>query len=173
MPTVTLADLTAIMAEHGLSQERLARFLRVGRSTVQRAFATNTVGPKLALAVLTARKETRMKRTTCVTPAMLLEAGYNTYVDYNKRADPGYKMSYQKRVEDENGTLYFININHGHLVIPPDVDFEYIAPYSQFRRGDLTFNVEMLHHHETIEQIEEFFGDMWANMKCDRYDSFG
>jgi len=88
-----------------------------------------------------------------------------------------YRGSYQKRLADDDGIRYFTTITHS--VIPPrPLHGEYgtldlFAPLVQLKRGDLTFNVEMVSHGESVRQMEAFFAEMWTTMRLDHHAKSG
>jgi len=108
-----------------------------------------------------------------ITLGALLSVGYNQFHDRSAadRLGEWYRASFQKRVRDEFGTRYFITIRHG--VMPamsgsPARDF--FTPENQFTKDGTTFNVEMLHHRESLEQVEAFFDHLWTTLRLDYYE---
>ena len=110
----------------------------------------------------------------CITQAILEAAGYRRYRN-SSRADSlreAYRDSYQKAITDERGKRYFIDIVRGHFYyLDRGIDREFVTPSVQFRRGDTTVEVEMIHHQETLAQVEAFFAEMWTTMRFDYYET--
>jgi len=106
----------------------------------------------------------------------LIAAGYKPFTDFTKVQSLGdwYRNSYQKRFTDAAGTRYFITICHAIIVIPnrvpPSDPSDSFSASNQFTKGDMAFNVDMLYHDETLDQVETFFHDLWTNMKLDYYE---
>ena len=108
-----------------------------------------------------------------MTPETLLATGYAQFHDRMAETSLGewYLASFQKRVRDEFGTRYFITIRHA--VIPEisgNPRRNSFTPANQFTKDGTTFNVEMLHHDESLEQIEAFFDSMWTTLRLDYYE---
>ena len=108
-----------------------------------------------------------------MTPQTLLGAGYTQFHDRMAEDSLGewYRASYQKRVRDKFGTRYFITIRHS--VIPAmfgNPQRNSFAPENQFTKDGTTFNVEMLHHNESVEQVEAFFDHLWTTLRLDYYE---
>lgn len=103
----------------------------------------------------------------------LLDNGYRPYQDTmaQQNLQDWYRATYQRRVTDEHGTRYFINIHHG--VAPPrngEPERPFFEPHNQFQRTGTTFNIMMLHHNETLTEVEAFFAELWTTMKLDYYE---
>ena len=108
-----------------------------------------------------------------LSPEILLSAGYKNFHDRMSADKLGewYRASYQKRVSDETGTRYFITIRHGVMpAMSGQPSREFFTPENQFAKGGTTFNIEMLHHDESLEQVEAFFAEMWATLRLDYYE---
>jgi len=106
----------------------------------------------------------------------LLAAGYQTFHDSHaaSKLPDWYQASYQKRFTDPLGIRYFITIVHN--VMPANFSRSglpsktFFTPSNQFSRGGVTFNVEMLHYTESLDQVESFFADLWESMHLDYYE---
>jgi len=97
----------------------------------------------------------------------LLESGYQTFNAAVLR--PNSYISYQKRVQDNEGTKYFINI---HRYEYEDGDrFEIDC---QFTRDDDCFNIFMFNRDDhTIEYVEKTIEDFWVLNKFNYYEWSG
>lgn len=108
-----------------------------------------------------------------LTPEILLTAGYRQFTDPSgaDRLGDWYRASYQKQVWDDVGLRYFITVRHGiapaHAGNPARAFF---TPANQFTVGGTVFNVEMLHHDESLAEVEAFFERMWTTMRLDYYE---
>ena len=111
-----------------------------------------------------------------LTPQLLLTNGYMKFHDPSAaaRMTDWYQASYQKRVRDDKGTRYFITISHS--VMPAgwsgrdNAEQHFFTPSNQFNKGDITFNIDMIYHNHTLDEVEQFFHDLWEKMELDRYD---
>lgn len=106
-----------------------------------------------------------------ITRDQLLAAGYKPFSQRNLKQFTS--QFYQKRFDDSVGKKYFITIaeydNRQYQDrIPQLKDFSY-SPESQFETRGVIFDVEM-HSPESVEQMENFFEDMWKSMMCDYYE---
>lgn len=106
----------------------------------------------------------------------LIAAGYMKFFDSQKARSLGdwYQTSYQRRVMDAVGTRYFITISHSLITMPGHETRESFEASNQFTLGGengQTFEVTMLYHNETREQMEKFFHDLWTNMRLDYYEA--
>jgi hypothetical protein len=106
-----------------------------------------------------------------VTPQELVSAGYAKVYDTTAELQLGgwYRDSYQKHITDEVGMRYFITIAYG-IMPHNDHASPFFTPTSQFRKDGIVFNVEMLWHGETREQVEAFFAELWSTMRLDYYE---
>ena len=110
----------------------------------------------------------------------LLDNGYRYWEDKLK----GSEGLYQKRVKDEKGTKYFLNVYHWDWTkydpntVRPD-SFTYDGQFRLDEEGkDNTINVSFggdfldNDHTEvtTIEDAEKFFEDLFNKMKFDYYE---
>jgi hypothetical protein len=103
---------------------------------------------------------------TAISVQTLLDADYTEYHGlFDTRL-------FQKRVHDEIGLRYFITFYHGiHPARSADEQPRpYFFPRDQFTHNGLTFNIEVLLHDESIEQIERFWADTWVAMGIDYYE---
>jgi hypothetical protein len=106
-----------------------------------------------------------------ITADQLLATGYRKSIcDGSKQFT---NVLYQKRIDDECGKRYFINVwewdNRMHVGVPND--FSYQAE-GQFKDGcDNTFNIELLTN-DSIEQVEAFFADTWERLGYAHYEMF-
>jgi hypothetical protein len=122
------------------------------------------------------RKKSTMSQTdtTKLTTEILVAAGYRPFPDRMaaEKLEDWYRCSYQKRIRDEIGTRYFITFLHG--VVPAKHNHgeerAFFTPSNQFNKGSLTFNLEVLVHNQTLEEIEHFFEETWTTMKLDYYE---
>jgi hypothetical protein len=100
-------------------------------------------------------------------------AGWLSYRDSLKDRDAGfYQGSWQKRVRDENGTRYFINVNLWHFPAHPD-DRKSAAAEVQFSEvGEErnVVNVTPLRTFGSIDEIEAYFADVWAKLGLGYYE---
>ena len=109
-----------------------------------------------------------------MTPDDLLRAGYERFHDPLAAQALGdwYRGSYQRRITDNVGIKYFITIRHS--IVPPqfgDTGSRYVfTAENQFTRGGMVMNIELLDGAESIEQIEEFFAELWCNLHLDYYE---
>lgn len=108
--------------------------------------------------------------------ASLVKAGYRPFRDKSAflKGD-GCEALWQKRVDDDCGTRYFVNVYEWRLdrVVP---DYKGRSPsFSsevQFSRGEEAV-VDIRYHgqeNQTIENIESFFAKAWADMGFDHHE---
>ena len=92
------------------------------------------------------------------------EAGYKKYpANGYKNAD----SLFQKRIDDEIGKKYFIDIlcYDFRKFAHPNTDFSF-EPHVQFREGsgDAVDVVLLLNEEKSLEEVEEFFDKMWKTL---------
>ena len=114
--------------------------------------------------------------------ANLEAAGFKPFMDSLKKMSMGkwYDSSWQKRVDDDTGIKYFVNVTVSSMPLKFDDSNEEISfshsPDVQFTtagREAITFNVEMLPKHNlTISEMEEFFENMWVDMYVRHYEAY-
>lgn len=106
-----------------------------------------------------------------MTPEQLLAAGYRQFHDQITGLGDFYRTSFQKIIIDEFGIRYFITITHGVFPTGPDRSAQpFFTPSTQFHRRNSTFNVTMLHHDETVEEVEAFFDELWQTLTLAYYE---
>lgn len=101
----------------------------------------------------------------------ILNAGYKEYKPTPFHSE-GVTRCFQKRFDDEKGKKYFIDINkwefppHPHTgeQIPESYEFE-----TQFNKNDKPMNITLFNRWE-IEEVEQFFEEMWIKMNLDYYE---
>lgn len=110
-------------------------------------------------------------------PGKFVAAGFKKHTsDPLNRDKDGYITSFQKRVTDDRGTRYFIDVAQFRFILPGRCDMEHYGITGQFCRngGKQTFNVDMFSSGvESVVDIEEFFDAMWRGLKCDYYECWG
>lgn len=115
-----------------------------------------------------------------ITAENLAASGYR---HFPRRAnDPEHRAGlYQKRVEDESGTRYFINVEEYDfkgLNIPDVVrEKQRFSPNGQFSRGEgdsdtMTFSFSQSSD-ATIEDMEAFFDELFTKMEFNHYEHNG
>lgn len=112
-------------------------------------------------------------RSFVVTETDLVEAGFYPIKDHPSRRTlkDWFTAGFQKRFEDPQGTRYFLEVVLSRVPrSPASTPTQFCTPSAQFRRNETFFNIEMLRHHETIEEMQAFFEEMWHVMQCDHYE---
>ncbi len=102
----------------------------------------------------------------------LVKYGFHPYQDKMKQKK-GYVTSWQKKITDDLGTQYFIDVTHCHLDYSgvPDTSQHLFSGFAQMTKDGQTFNVELLHV-KSVEQCEAFFDNVFHSLKCERYSLF-
>jgi hypothetical protein len=96
-------------------------------------------------------------------------AGYKPYHDFIKGRpeDRFYKGSWQRRIIDDRGTRYFINVNlyefDGTRAASAEVQFHTLDD----REGD-AINIDR--RVNAIPEIEAFFAEVWEKLGCGYYE---
>ena len=106
-----------------------------------------------------------------ITDQVLIENGY-------KRHKPdifheGASDLYQKRIDDSNGKKYFINIYKYNFKDIPNHPFPnkiyWQSEVQLFLVNDKVCNIEYFGNLEDINDIENFFNDIWYRMGIFKY----
>ena len=102
-----------------------------------------------------------------ITAETLINSGYRKYPATWR---PYASAVYQKRVDDEHGKKYFVNVyEYAGTMSSPKYSYEGDA---QFVDGyGNTFNVQLLHP-ESVEQVDEFFERIFVSLKCEHYEEW-
>ena len=105
-----------------------------------------------------------------------LERGYRPYVDSMKCSDrvPSYYLgSVQKRITDDHGTRYFININmydmsainsNAQTRFTASVDCQITVDSETSKVLDASFSFE------DFDSAEKLLDDIWSKMSFDHYE---
>ena len=109
-----------------------------------------------------------------ITAQQLIDSGYRKYSGQTGKQFSN--VTYQKRVDDELGKKYFINIsewdNHEHkLRYSGMLDFSYEADAQLTDALGQVFNVELLSPAD-IWLVEAFFEGLWVSKRCEYYEKF-
>lgn len=106
-----------------------------------------------------------------ITKENLLKSGYRAYKTNIKTNNECYVESYEKRFDDEKGKKYFIHYDcydnrrlSKHIT---KIDFQAKA---QFNTNKETFNITYLINNTTIEDVEQFFEEIFKKMNCKHYE---
>lgn len=110
---------------------------------------------------------------TPVTQDSLRQAGFKPF---KQKGLSDWTDSYwQKRFDDTKGKKYFITIaEYDNSRFPQLLELKgkySFAPDSQFKANGVTFDVQM-HSPQSIEEMLDFFENMWKNMNCDYYELY-
>jgi len=106
-----------------------------------------------------------------LTVQTLLDHGYrkiNTPLVSVDITLPGLVETYQKRVEDDHGVRYYLNVRHTQIT--SGMSLEILEPHVQFERQGTVVNVQMLQREESLDQVEAYFEEMWTGMGMDYED---
>ncbi len=100
----------------------------------------------------------------------LLKHGYKIYDDMHYSAI----CLYQKRIEDDKGTKYFIDIYEYMLNLKDYPDYKsYEARLVTSLKND-TYNLNILlygiNDDTSIEQLEKDIDEIWTKLGCDYYE---
>lgn len=108
----------------------------------------------------------------------LVAAGYRQYAK-SVIDSASVVANFQKKVEDGNGTRYFINVSqHELLNVPKVVQEAYsFSPSGQFSRGEddkdyINFTL-LLNREATIENMESYFEEIFTKMGFNYYELIG
>jgi hypothetical protein len=109
-----------------------------------------------------------------ITTQQLIDAGYRKYTGQTEKQFSN--VMYQKRVDDELGKKYFINVsewdNHEYRLRYSDMlDFSYEAGAQLTDDLGTVFNVELLCP-DNIKSVEAFFEGLWVSKRCEYYEKF-
>lgn len=111
----------------------------------------------------------------------LIAAGYKRYNDAFQKDINIYIGSFQKKVKDDRGIKYFIDVNvYNHEGMPGyDCDtwgkfgYEATCQFNSHAKHKHTFNVlRFVKAEDKIEEIEDFFHVMFHSMECEYYEGF-
>ena len=110
---------------------------------------------------------------TEVTQAALKAAGYKQFTQRNIWQYTS--IGWQKCFRDEKGKKYYITIAEYDNSQFPNIkeicgDYSF-QPETQFESNGTTFDVQM-HRPDSIEQMEEFFENLWKSMNCNYYETY-
>lgn len=126
--------------------------------------------------------ETDTRMETMIDAETLSTAGYREFIEAGLRSKgDGCHALWQKKIEDEEGVRYFVNVYEWRLgrVIPafhgksasfqPEVQFKHPAADGD----EQMFNVTLLGRDGlTVEEMEEFFDRQWRTNGCSHYEKF-
>lgn len=116
-----------------------------------------------------------------INPKVLKEAGYKSFNDRMKEKSAWYMGSWQKRYDDENGIMYFINFNFfdqhkdEHLKSAfKDSRFSWEADM-QFNsiEEDMTINMSIFSSKKNLQEIEVFVLKLFKRMNIQYYEYDG
>ena len=108
-----------------------------------------------------------------ITQEDLISAGYKPFKQ--KNICEFTESFWQKRFDDDKGKKYFITLAEYDNSKYKDT-YQFEGRYSfqsdtQFVSSGVTFNIEMLSP-KSVEEMEEFFENMWVKLSCDYYEEF-
>lgn len=107
-----------------------------------------------------------------ITKEQLTAAGYKPFNQIGIREYT--KSFWQKRFDDDKGKKYFITIAEYDNLEDKNRQFSQefsYSPFTQFETHGATFDVEMLNP-QSVEQMEEFFENIWFKMDCNYYEEW-
>jgi hypothetical protein len=109
-------------------------------------------------------------------PLSILAMAENGYKKYNSNRSGSFAL-YQKRIEDDYGIKYYINIDVSDFPATTHIAAHHgYVPHVQFTSADLpevTYNVEMIPNQDTtFDDVEAFFERMWCDMCTKYYEEF-
>lgn len=116
-----------------------------------------------------------------INPEVLKESGYKSFNDRMKEQNSWYIGSWQKRYDDENGRMYFINFtffdkhkDENLKNVFKDSRFSWEADM-QFNsiEEDMTINMSIFSSQKSLEQIEAFVLKMFKKMNFQYYEYDG
>lgn len=98
----------------------------------------------------------------------LLELGYKRYPG-DQIIHPGSDFFYQKRVDDERGQKYFVNLYHYSAAHYPNGSTVPANWMAEMRTDDpfLTFQI---HYAQSIERVEELCERFFTQMGCSYHE---
>jgi len=105
---------------------------------------------------------------------------YKQFSDNFKKNTDTYVCSYQKRFDNCKGKKFYITITVYDLSKINMSNKQWIGynfsaevQYNRMSDGRNTFNVKyMINNNTTIQEMEDFFDDIWVKMECNYYDIF-
>lgn len=105
-----------------------------------------------------------------ITEAILLSAGYKKYVSESTRTFKSTNTMYQKKVKDDVGVKYFINVyeykfidrdNKKYLSYQSEVQFNGELPEDSL----VTNTIEVILFERNLTKVEATFENMWETLK--------
>lgn len=122
-----------------------------------------------------------------ISKELLEKAGYKTW-KFNQDREPHIVRKWQKRICDETGKKYFINIEETSGWNPhinegeefhnfwPSVQFNIEVPNFGYQSINIElvqwFNESGRYSRITIEKMEEMIEEIWVNLKGSYYEKF-
>ena len=112
---------------------------------------------------------------------LLQESGYKLYNDTMKAKNSWYMGSWQKRYDDENGRMYFINFtffdkhkDENLKSVFKDNRFSWEADM-QFKsiEDDMTINISLFSSKKNLQEIESFVLKLFKKMNLQYYEYDG
>lgn len=102
----------------------------------------------------------------------LIKAGYSEFQSVLNGNNDFYLYSYQKKVLDEIGVKYFINLNFFDMTeINEKLGIQFSSEVQFNLQNEFTFDVHGHYNKElTISELEMFYENIWKNMNCKYYE---